>query len=82
MQRAWVPCRSGLPLVTGPAVLTTSILLLNQHGYAVTALALVANTLLAGLPFFFARQIYRLIGKAGTRTVAKVAYLVCWHPSA
>jgi len=66
----------GVPLITGPAVLTTSILLLHQHGFAVTALALVANTLLAGILLSFSKQIYRVIGKAGARTIAKVAYLV------
>jgi multiple antibiotic resistance protein len=66
----------GVPLITGPAVLTTSILLLPQHHFAVTALALVANTLLAGVIFSFAKGIFRLMGKAGVRTIAKVAYLI------
>jgi small neutral amino acid transporter SnatA (MarC family) len=33
----------GVPLITGPAVLTTSILLLDQHGPIPTAAAIVLN---------------------------------------
>ena len=66
----------GVPLITGPAVLTTSIILLGQHGTAPTALAIVANILIAGTVFHFARAIHRVLGKAGSRTVSKIASLL------
>jgi multiple antibiotic resistance protein len=66
----------GVPLITGPAVLTTCILLLNQHGLFPTASAIVVNVLLAGVVFSLADRIHRFLGKAGSRTVSKVASLL------
>lgn len=43
----------GVPLIAGPAVLTTSMLLLNQYGAVWTAAAIIANILIAGIVFRF-----------------------------
>lgn len=66
----------GVPLITGPAVLTTSMLLLNQHGAGWTAAAIVANILIAGLMFRYAAGISRGLGRAGVKIVSKVAMLL------
>jgi multiple antibiotic resistance protein len=66
----------GVPLITGPAVLTTSILLVNEYGIIVTAGAIVINVLIAGVTFFFAEFINRLLGKAGANIVSKIANLL------
>jgi multiple antibiotic resistance protein len=66
----------GVPLITGPAVLTTSILLMNQHGFNPTAASIVVNILIAGVIFHFTPSIYRFLGKAGTKTLSKVADLL------
>jgi multiple antibiotic resistance protein len=66
----------GVPLITGPAVLTTSLLLASQHGVAPTALALVINILIAGAVFRFAEPITRTLGSPGTRTLSKIASLL------
>jgi multiple antibiotic resistance protein len=66
----------GVPLITGPAVLTTCMLLVNQHGVEVTMAAVVVNVLLAGLIFWFAAPITRFLGHAGTRTLSKIASLL------
>jgi multiple antibiotic resistance protein len=66
----------GVPLITGPAVLTTTVLLVDQHGMGPTALAVVANVLIAGGVFSFAELINRLLGKAGTNIVSKVGSLL------
>jgi multiple antibiotic resistance protein len=65
----------GVPLITGPAVLTTSILLANEYGIISTTLALLANFLIVGVIFFMASPIERILGQAGSRTVSKVASL-------
>jgi multiple antibiotic resistance protein len=65
----------GVPLITGPAVLTTSILLSNEYGIISTTLALLANFLIVGVVFFMASPIERILGQAGSRTVSKVASL-------
>lgn len=66
----------GVPLITGPAVLTTSILLLNEHGLRSTAPALIVNILLAGIVFRYSESIFRFLGKAGSKTVSKLASLL------
>jgi multiple antibiotic resistance protein len=65
----------GVPLITGPAVLTTSILLANEYGIISTTLALLANFLIVGVVFFMASPIESILGQAGSRTVSKVASL-------
>jgi multiple antibiotic resistance protein len=65
----------GVPLITGPAVLTTSILLANEYGIISTTLALLENFLIVGVVFFMASPIESILGQAGSRTVSKVASL-------
>ena len=65
----------GVPLITGPAVLTTCILLASLHGRLLTAVAVVINIGLAGLLFSFSRPVTRLLGRTGSRAVSKVASL-------
>lgn len=66
----------GVPLLAGPAVFATAMLLLNQFGYWLTALALVANMVLAGLVFRCSSVVLRVLGVTGTKIVAKVAALI------
>lgn len=65
----------GVPIITGPAVLTTSVLLANVHGMAITALALLTNIGIAGVIFWFAQPITRVLGNAGTMILSKIASL-------
>ncbi len=66
----------GVPLITGPAVLTTCILLVDLHGVIATLFAASANVLIAGFVFWFATPISRLLGSAGTKIVSKIASLL------
>ena len=66
----------GVPLIVGPAVLTTAILLSNQYGYGATAAAIAINVLLAGGVFSMAETINRILGKAGSKTISKLASLL------
>ena len=65
----------GVPLITGPAVLTTSILLVNEYGFIMTSVSVLINIFLAGLIFSLAEPLNRLLGKAGARIVSKIAML-------
>ena len=65
----------GVPIITGPAVLTTSVLLANVHGIMITALALLTNIGIAGIIFWFAHPITRILGNAGTMILSKIASL-------
>ena len=44
----------GVPLIAGPAVLTTSVLLLNQYGLVLTAAAIVVTMVRKGIAQFAA----------------------------
>lgn len=66
----------GVPLIVGPAVLTTSLLMLRQYGTLTTVLSLVSNILIGGLVFLGSGLIIRVLGKPGTRTVSKLAALL------
>jgi len=66
----------GVPLIAGPAVLTTSLLLLNAHGLALTAGALTVNVLIAGGLFWVSPAIHRVLGKAGSKALSKLAHLL------
>lgn len=66
----------GVPLITGPAVLTTSILLLSQHGAVPTSAALTINVVIAGVVFRSAGTIRGALGNAGVKTVSKIASLL------
>ena len=66
----------GVPLIAGPAVLTTSMLLLNQYGAGWTAAAIIANILIAGIVFRFATTISHALGRVGEKIVSKIAMLL------
>lgn len=61
----------GMPLIVGPAVLTTMLLLLNTHGILPTVVSFLANLVLVYFVLRSAGSIIRLIGEGGTRAVAK-----------
>ena len=66
----------GVPLIAGPALLTTSILQLNEHGFLTTTLAVISNILIAGIVFMFSEPINRFLGKAGSKIASKIASLL------
>lgn len=66
----------GIPLIAGPAVLTTCILLAHTHGKSLTALGVTLNILLSGVLFSFGTPITRRIGRTGTRTFSKIASML------
>lgn len=65
----------GVPLIAGPAVLTTCILLVPTYGRPLTAAALLLNVLIAGFVFLYAAPITRRLGRTGTKTISKVTSL-------
>ncbi len=66
----------GVPLIVGPATLTTTILLLDQHGAAATIAALLGNLLIVGATLHFAARIQRALGQSGAKALAKIAELL------
>jgi multiple antibiotic resistance protein len=66
----------GVPLIVGPAVLTTIILLVNENGLIPTVSATVVNIFIAGIVFRLSDPINRVLGKSGTRTISKLSSLI------
>src|SRR5271169_1557686 len=62
----------GIPLIMGPAALTTILILVDSHGYLLTIASLLVNMIIVWLVFSQAHRITDLIGKAGSQAIAKV----------
>ena len=66
----------GMPLIVGPATLTTCLMMVSAYGIVPTVTSVVVNIALAGLVFSVAGSLTRLLGKAGSRALSKVASLI------
>ncbi len=65
----------GTPLIVGPAVLTTSLILIDQHGVAATVISVVFNICLVGVTFVWSDSLMKIFGKAGARALSKIMAL-------
>jgi multiple antibiotic resistance protein len=65
----------GIPLIIGPAVLTTLLIVVDAYGYLAAVIALLANLFLVWLIFRNSNLIIRIMGEAGAKAFAKVAAL-------
>ncbi len=63
----------GVPLLVGPAVLTTIFVLEGEYGILPTVAATVVNIVIAGAVFWLAEPINRLLGRSGSRALSKLA---------
>ncbi|MDD3905814.1 MAG: MarC family protein [Candidatus Omnitrophica bacterium] len=66
----------GTPLITGPAVLTTIIILLDSYGLVLTVSSFVINLLITWIAFYYATAISNFLGKAGSKAFSKIASLL------
>lgn len=66
----------GMPLIAGPALIATLLLLARTVGVWMTLAALVVNLALVGLAFAHADRLERLIGRTGMRAVSKIVSLL------
>ncbi|MBI3251996.1 MAG: MarC family protein [Candidatus Omnitrophica bacterium] len=65
-----------VPLIVGPAVLTTSLILLSSFGLFPTLFSIVANILLCGLVLSAAEPLSGLLGRSGSHTLSKISNLL------
>ena len=65
----------GIPLIIGPAVLTTLLIVVDTYGYLAAVVGLLANLFLVWLIFRNSNYIIRIMGEAGSKAFAKVAAL-------
>jgi len=66
----------GIPLIVGPAVLTTIIVTVDTYGYIPTITSLVVNLFIVWIVFLKSNFIYRVMGEGGSKAFAKVASLL------
>ncbi len=62
----------GVPLIVGPAVLTTLIVLIDHYGIVPTIISLILNLLIVWASFVHAEKITKLIGRNGIVAISKV----------
>ncbi|MFA5335350.1 MAG: MarC family protein [Candidatus Omnitrophota bacterium] len=63
----------GTPLITGPAVLTTVLILRGAYGWLPTAVSIILNMLFMWFVLLKADLFIKVLGKGGTRALAKVS---------
>lgn len=66
----------GVPLIVGPAVLATVLLLSHRYGYTPTMVGVLANVGIAVGLFRAGVLLDRVIGKTGMQVLSKVAGLI------
>jgi multiple antibiotic resistance protein len=65
----------GIPLIMGPAGLTTILVLVNSYGYLWAVVSLLTNMVIVWVVFDSAGMITRVLREAGAKAIAKVAAL-------
>lgn len=63
----------GTPLITGPAVLTTVLILREAYGLIPTVVSIMLNMLIMWLVLWKADLFIKMFGKGGARALAKVS---------
>jgi multiple antibiotic resistance protein len=66
----------GMPLIAGPATITTLLVISQTVGYPMTLLALSVNLALVALAFAQSERLERLVGQTGLRAVSKIIALL------
>jgi multiple antibiotic resistance protein len=66
----------GTPLIVGPAVLTTALIIIEEYGVYPTLLSITINVLLAGIIFSLSDYLIRVIGDSGSKALSKVTSLL------
>lgn len=66
----------GFPLVVGPAVLTTLLLLYEQHGWVEVVSAFVLNLAITWVVFTQANRISAFLGQGGVKAISKITLLL------
>ena len=64
------------PLITGPGVITTTMILVGNYGYWAPLLAAVANLAITYLLLRYSGSLLKIIGKQGSDVVSKIMGLI------
>ena len=65
-----------VPLIVGPAVLTSSLIILNAYGVLPTLFSIVVNIVLCGFILYFSQGLSRVFGRTASHTLSKISSLL------
>jgi multiple antibiotic resistance protein len=65
----------GTPLVVGPAVLTTLLILIDQYSVIIVIISFILNLVIAWLLFAQANRVVAFLGQGGVRATSKIISL-------
>ncbi|MFA3783128.1 MarC family protein [Melioribacteraceae bacterium 4301-Me] len=65
----------GIPLIMGPAALTTILILVDKYGYIPTIISMLSNFIIVVLVLVNAKWVAKVLGEGGTKAFAKIASL-------
>jgi len=65
----------GIPLMIGPAALTTLLIIVDAYGYIAAVVSLLANLFVVWFIFRNSDLVIRMVGEAGSKAFAKIAAL-------
>lgn len=66
----------GVPLLAGPALLTTSLIIFNSFGFFYVFISLLLNLLIAGVLFKYSLVILRFVSRRWVEAISKVFVLL------
>jgi multiple antibiotic resistance protein len=66
----------GVPLIAGPAVITTLIVLVDHYGIVPTVISLIINLAIVWFAFTRAQKIIEIVGRKGIAAISKVIALL------
>ena len=66
----------GVPLIVGPAVLTTTLVLVDHYGIIPTVISLILNFFIVWISFVNAERIMRFFGSGGIIGISKIMALL------
>ncbi|MBU1087325.1 MAG: MarC family protein [Candidatus Omnitrophica bacterium] len=66
----------GMPLIVGPAVLTTCLIIVDQYGIIPTIISVIVNIFFAIVLFYCSDRVTRVLGKSGAMALSKIMALL------
>lgn len=66
----------GTPMIAGPALITTCVLMANEHGIFPTLASLLLNIGVAGIIFSQSQILTKVLGEAGSAALSKITSLL------
>ncbi|HII15635.1 MAG TPA: MarC family protein [Nanoarchaeota archaeon] len=64
------------PLITGPGVITATIIAVHEYGYAATVIAAAANLIISWLSYRESHFINRILGRQGGEVLSRVMGII------